>query len=477
MQGRTLWLTLALGALTFPALTHAADCGAPGKAKIFDRPATSGNMRLIYRSGPAPCLDKGPAGSLATLSGTFDIAYIDPFGSPGGGFVGSSRGAFVMPPPWHVNKPAMAKYLNRDAPTGGGLKIGGFKQAKNVRISTRNLGDGPSLAVRTAPPGPSGILAIATINNAANGTTTRVCTRWAVGLGSVVNYQVVDGGTGVKLFLKNGVPSPCNVAPIPTTTTTSTTTSTSTSSSSSTTSSTSTSTTSTTSTSTSTLPGTQHVYTFTTGLAVGTCGQIKNGGAAGTTAKTLTCGGLNIGGGASTVFEGPTPANAPTRFNAACLAGTCTVTARTAAQTGSNTGLLRHRVPVRAVPLHLERRALDVRHEHVRLARRRYARLGDRQLRRLDSAPVVRPAHGERRRAVPALCRRRVPRRHQQRRRVHVHQRDQRHLRLPGVRHGPRLALRGEPHADQLRDRVAGHRRHRGVLPVADHGRRVRLPE
>jgi len=50
--------------------------------------------------------------------------------------------------------------------------------------------------------------------------------------------------------------------------------------------------------------------------------------------KALSCGGLNIGGGGSTVPEGPTPAGAPTRFNASCGGGICSLTARTAAQDG-----------------------------------------------------------------------------------------------------------------------------------------------
>lgn len=66
------------------------------------------------------------------------------------------------------------------------------------------------------------------------------------------------------------------------------------------------------------------------------CGEARTGGSGGTILKTLGCGGLSIGGGDSTVPEGPTPANAPTQFNTACAAGSCTVTARTSAQTGSN---------------------------------------------------------------------------------------------------------------------------------------------
>jgi hypothetical protein len=64
---------------------------------------------------------------------------------------------------------------------------------------------------------------------------------------------------------------------------------------------------------------------------------VRTGGAGGTLLKSLGCGGLNVGGGSSTVAEGPTPDNAETQFNVNCVGETCAVSARTAAETGSNT--------------------------------------------------------------------------------------------------------------------------------------------
>jgi len=52
--------------------------------------------------------------------------------------------------------------------------------------------------------------------------------------------------------------------------------------------------------------------------------------------KDLSCGGLNIGGGGATVPEGPTPDGATTLFNVACAGSSCTVSGRTAAETGSS---------------------------------------------------------------------------------------------------------------------------------------------
>ena len=50
----------------------------------------------------------------------------------------------------------------------------------------------------------------------------------------------------------------------------------------------------------------------------------------------FTSAALGLPGGAATVPEGPTPAGATTFFNTSCAGPLCTVTARTAAQTGSN---------------------------------------------------------------------------------------------------------------------------------------------
>jgi len=296
----TLAMVVALAPLTAPAI----DCGAPGKAKIFDRLALAGKARVQYRSGRADCVQKGPAGALSQLSGTYEIFYVD---NPG-----SVRGAFVMPQPFLVNKADKAKYVNRDAPLGpGAVKVAGMKFQKLARVSARGLGDSQQLNVLSGPPGPGGILSIFSIDNDADGQTYRVCTRWSEGLGSVLKYESVDGGLGVKLFLKGGVSSACTV--VATTSTTSSTSS-------------STSLTSTTSTSSTTLPPPPQV-TFTVGPAGGVCGEVRDGGPGGTILKNLTCGGLNIGGGAATVPEGPTPDGAPTRFLAdACPGAFCTLT-------------------------------------------------------------------------------------------------------------------------------------------------------
>jgi hypothetical protein len=324
---RSLLLVTSASVLLGVSLASAAtfDCGVGGKAKIFDRLDSVGTARINYRSTSLPCIQKGPAGTTADVSGTFDILYID---TPG-----SAQGAFVIPAPWYLNEPVHAKFLNADAPGGPSqARKVGVKAEKLARFGSRGLGDTSAIDISN-PPGPNGVLAILTIANAVDGNTYRMCTRWATGLGSLIRYDIIDGGVGRKLFLDRGVVASCTV--IPTTTSTSSSVTTTTSTSNTTTTSTSTSVTTTTSTSsTTTLP---RILRFVTGAAGGTCGAVRSGGAGGTVRKALTCGGLSVGAGASTVAEGPTPGNALTQMNAACVGGTCTISGRTAAQTGSST--------------------------------------------------------------------------------------------------------------------------------------------
>jgi hypothetical protein len=327
--GVAVLLTASLaGAATF-------DCGAGGKAKIFDRLQSVGTARINYRSTAVPCIQKGPAGTTSQISGTFDILYLD---TPG-----SAQGAFIMPAPWFLNDSTRARYLNKDAPSGPGeARLVGVKAEKLARFGSRGLGDTTEIDI-SSPPGPGGVLAILSVHNAVDGNTYRTCTKWSVGSGSVIRYYDVDGGLGHKLFLTHGVVAPCSVVPTTTSTSTSLTTTTSTSltttTSTSSTTSTSTSTTSTTSTSTSTTSTTSTtlILSFVTGAPGGTCGAAKSGGSGGAVVKSLSCGGLNIGsgGGPTTVPEGPTPGGAETQFNASG-GPAYTLSARTLAQTGSN---------------------------------------------------------------------------------------------------------------------------------------------
>ena len=42
---------------------------------------------------------------------------------------------------WLVNKPTVAKYVNKDAPTGGGVKVSVLKPMKLIKMVGKSLGD------------------------------------------------------------------------------------------------------------------------------------------------------------------------------------------------------------------------------------------------------------------------------------------------------------------------------------------------
>jgi outer membrane protein assembly factor BamB len=87
---------------------------------------------------------------------------------------------------------------------------------------------------------------------------------------------------------------------------------------------------------TSVLPPSGTRLRLTSAVAAGTCGALRAGGPGGSIVKSLRCGGINVGGGQSTFVEALVPNGAVTEFNTACSGAACAVTARSAAETGSN---------------------------------------------------------------------------------------------------------------------------------------------
>jgi hypothetical protein len=327
---RTLVPVVLAALLGVPGVRAAViDCGVGGKAKIFDRLLSVGTARVNYRSTRVPCIQKGAAGSTSQISGTFDVLYID---TPG-----SVQGAFVMPAPWYVNIDGKATFVNTSAPSGPSeARRVGVKNEKLAKFGSRGLGDTSDINI-TNPPGPSGVLAILSVQNAVDGNTYRLCTRWSLAAGSAIRHEIVDGGLGRKLFLDRGVVASCNVVPTTTSTSTSLTTTTSTSNTTTTSTSSSTTTsTSTSSTTTTSLPPSGTTLRFVTTVGAGDCGDLKAGGVGGTLLANITCGLLYLGGGDSSLPAGATPSGSTTIFNSSCASGTCTLSATTSGAVGAN---------------------------------------------------------------------------------------------------------------------------------------------
>jgi hypothetical protein len=121
---------------------------------------------------------------------------------------------------WLVNSSSVAKYANKTAPSGGGVKVSVIKPGSLVKVVGKSLGDTP-LDISSAPTG--AVYVADTIVN--DGEETRLCTQFT---GCV--HKVIAKGTGNKLICKGsseGDPG-CTAAGSPSTTTTVTSTTTST---------------------------------------------------------------------------------------------------------------------------------------------------------------------------------------------------------------------------------------------------------
>jgi len=149
----------------------------------------------------------------------FDVAYDS----------GSTAGAFTLPAGasngtsgWVVNKPTVAKYVNKAAPGGPTqAKVAVIKSGKLLKLVGRGLGDVPLDVFGSGDPGAGGVQTAYCVTNA--GEKNCHCS-----LFSGCTYKLIAAGTGAKLVCKTGVGDPACGAVAPPTTTTTTSTSTTT---------------------------------------------------------------------------------------------------------------------------------------------------------------------------------------------------------------------------------------------------------
>jgi hypothetical protein len=199
---RLIVSALALATCLAPAVTQAAELGIAGlKLIIVDKMAATGEAKVVFVAKD-PTIAKGMEGDPAQLDANLSFFYTDRRNVSGG---------FVMPSGagWLVNKATVAKYVNKDAPTGGSVKVTVVKPGNLAKVVGKSLGEPGStidLVGAGAPSDAAGITAILTVRNRNDNSVTRMCTRFATDAGSTVAFKEVTGGTGRKLVAKNGVP-------------------------------------------------------------------------------------------------------------------------------------------------------------------------------------------------------------------------------------------------------------------------------
>src|SRR5262245_39441260 len=88
------------------------------KLVLGDKTVAAGNAKAVFVAKDAS-ITKGTGTDPMQIEATLDVAY------------DAVRGSFHMPAGgnWLVNSDSIGKYVNKDAPTGGGVKVSVIKPA------------------------------------------------------------------------------------------------------------------------------------------------------------------------------------------------------------------------------------------------------------------------------------------------------------------------------------------------------------
>jgi hypothetical protein len=204
MTLRLLLRAVIVALLAGPA--GAADHPVVGtKLIVVDKVAVAGSAKAVFVAQDA-AVTKGAGTDPAAIEATLDVA------------AGSVHGAFLAPQGsgWIANKASVAKYVHKDAPSGGAVKVSVVKPGRLIKVVAKSLGDLP-LDVSAPPSGP--VYAAFTVTNA--GDTHRHCTQFAG-----CTHKAIGGGSGHKLVCRGGGSGDagCLAVPPPTTTTSTSTT-------------------------------------------------------------------------------------------------------------------------------------------------------------------------------------------------------------------------------------------------------------
>ena len=230
-MGASIRLSIVLvvcGALV-SGVASAANIGVvPKKLIVVDKLAKATKAKLVYVSKDKDAgITKGTSTDVGQISVQFNVAYGN--GSAAGAFTltaGASNGTSG----WLVNKETVAKYVNKDAPSGPTeAKVAVIKPDKLLKLVGKGLGDTPFDIMGGGDPNPGTVSTAYCVTN--DGETNCHCSTF-----TGCAYKLIAGDTGAKLVCKTGTADGgCAAAPPPPTTTTTSTSSTTTTSTSSTT--------------------------------------------------------------------------------------------------------------------------------------------------------------------------------------------------------------------------------------------------
>ena len=173
---------------------------AANKLIVIDRTVLAGAAKVVFvAKDDTAGITKGVGLDPAQISAALSVSWDN----------GATQGSFVLPQGasdgtsgWRVNRPFVAKYVNRRAPSGTATKVGVIKPGKLLKLVAKSLGDAPLDLLGAGAPGPGGITTTFSVTNA--GQTFRHCTRF-----TACEYKPIAAGTGAKLVCRPGAPAAC----------------------------------------------------------------------------------------------------------------------------------------------------------------------------------------------------------------------------------------------------------------------------
>jgi len=163
---------------------------AATKLIVVDKGAAGAKAVFVAKDG---AISKGAGTDVASIGVTLHLAYDN-------GADAASAGQFVASigsPSWLVNRPTVAKYINKTAPTGGGTRVAVVKPGTLAKLVGRNTGDTP-LDILNQAGASTGVAGTAyCIDNDGEGRC--FCSTFAA-----CTWQSIAGGTGAKLGCRKG---------------------------------------------------------------------------------------------------------------------------------------------------------------------------------------------------------------------------------------------------------------------------------
>jgi cysteine-rich repeat protein len=194
-------MTLALAGLMAGGATKAIATDipvVPTKLIVVDKITAAGKSKAVFVAKDAD-VDKGLGTDPTTIGASLQIIYDNGTDPTLSGVFDAPSGAG-----WLVNKSTVAKYVNKDAPTGGSVKVSVIKPGTLVKVVGKSLGDTP-LDILSASGATTGIAFTAYCFT--NDTTSNCFC-------SAHNcvWKPIAGGSGAKLVCKGGEGDPSCLA-------------------------------------------------------------------------------------------------------------------------------------------------------------------------------------------------------------------------------------------------------------------------